>query len=77
MDAELEPVESVKASHPDGSVEEERLKHPIVNKRKKKSLVPGVVYLSRIPPFMQPRKVRHLFSPFGPVGRIYLQPEGG
>ena len=47
------------------------------NKRKKKSLEPGVVYLSRIPPFMQPRKVRHLFSPFGTVGRIYLQPEGG
>jgi len=78
MDAE--PVELVKASHPDGSVEEERLKHPIpgvVNKRKKKSLAPGVVYLSRIPPFMQPRKVRHPFSPFGTVGRIYLQPEGG
>jgi len=45
--------------------------------RKKKSLAPGVVYLSRIPPFMQPHKVRHFFSPFGTVGRIYLQPEGG
>ena len=36
----------------------------------------GIVYLSRIPPFMKPRKVRHLLSQFGDVGRIYLQPEG-
>ena len=38
---------------------------------------PGIVYLSRVPPFMKPRKVRHIFSQFGSVGRIYLQPEGG
>ncbi len=37
---------------------------------------PGVIYLSRIPPYMQPRKVRHIFSQFGEVGRIFLQPEG-
>lgn len=37
---------------------------------------PGIVYLSRIPPYMQPRKVRHIFSKFGEVGRVFLQPEG-
>lgn len=37
---------------------------------------PGIVYLSRIPPFMKPHKVRHLLSQYGSVGRIYLQPEG-
>ncbi len=36
----------------------------------------GIIYLSRVPPFMQPRKVRHLFSKYGEVGRIFLQPEG-
>lgn len=36
----------------------------------------GVIYLSRIPPFMKPIKIRHYFSAYGTVGRIYLQAEG-
>jgi ESF2/ABP1 family protein len=36
----------------------------------------GVIYISRIPPGMQPAKVRHLMSAFGEVGRVYLQQEG-
>ena len=36
----------------------------------------GVIYLSRIPPGMQPAKVRHLMSAYGEVGRVYLQQEG-
>ena len=36
----------------------------------------GVVYISRIPPGMQPPKVRHLMSQHGEVGRVYLQQEG-
>lgn len=36
----------------------------------------GVVYISRIPPGMQPPKVRHLMSAFGEIGRVYLQQEG-
>ena len=43
----------------------------------------GVVYLSRIPPFMkvpqaltkQPEKLGSLLSQVGPIGRIYLVPE--
>lgn len=35
----------------------------------------GVLYLSRVPPFMKPQKVRHLLSPFGASGRIFLAPE--
>jgi len=35
----------------------------------------GVVYLSRIPPFMQPHKLRHLLSEHGEIGRVYLAPE--
>ena len=37
---------------------------------------PGIIYISRIPPFMKPLKVRHIFSKYGEVGRVYLQPEG-
>jgi ESF2/ABP1 family protein len=35
----------------------------------------GVVYLSRIPPFMKPQKVRDLLSRFGAIGRVFLAPE--
>ncbi|KAI8930376.1 hypothetical protein BC831DRAFT_440324 [Entophlyctis helioformis] len=35
----------------------------------------GVVYLSRVPPFMKPQKVRSLLSRYGELGRIYLNPE--
>ncbi|CAK7225098.1 RNA-binding ATPase activator esf2 [Sporothrix bragantina] len=35
----------------------------------------GVVYLSRIPPFMKPTKLRSLLSPYGAINRIFLSPE--
>lgn len=35
----------------------------------------GVVYLSTVPPFMKPDKLRHLLSQVGDIGRIYLTPE--
>lgn len=35
----------------------------------------GVCYLSRIPPFMRPKKVRSLLAKHAEIGRIYLVPE--
>eukprot|EP01135_Chromosphaera_perkinsii_P005306 Nk52_evm3s337 gene=Nk52_evmTU3s337 len=35
----------------------------------------GLIYLSRIPPFMKPAKLRHIMSQFGEVGKLYLQME--
>ncbi|KAJ3065745.1 RNA-binding ATPase activator esf2 [Quaeritorhiza haematococci] len=35
----------------------------------------GVIYLSRIPPFMKPLVLRRLLSRYGELGRIYLVPE--
>ena len=35
----------------------------------------GVIYLSKIPPFMKPSKLRSLLSKSGKLGRIYLAPE--
>jgi ESF2/ABP1 family protein len=35
----------------------------------------GVVYISRVPPFMKPEKIRHLLCKYGDVGRIFLTPE--
>ena len=36
----------------------------------------GVIYMSRVPPFMKPQKVKHLLGQFGDIGRIYLAAEG-
>ncbi|KAI1746469.1 Pre-rRNA-processing protein ESF2 [Xylaria castorea] len=35
----------------------------------------GVVYISRIPPFMKPSTVRSIFDRFGKINRVYLSPE--
>ncbi|PNY29351.1 Pre-rRNA-processing protein ESF2 [Tolypocladium capitatum] len=35
----------------------------------------GVVFLSRIPPFMKPAKVRSLLEPFGTINRTFLAPQ--
>ena len=37
---------------------------------------PGVVYLSRVPPYMKPHKLKHLLYPYGNIGHVFLQPEG-
>lgn len=36
----------------------------------------GIIFLSTIPPYMNVAKVREIFSQYGEVGRIYLQPKG-
>ncbi|CAO3647736.1 unnamed protein product [Cunninghamella echinulata] len=43
-----------------------------IEKQNKKS---GVCYLSRIPPFMTPRRVRQLLSKYTELGKLYLVPE--
>jgi ESF2/ABP1 family protein len=35
----------------------------------------GVVYLSRVPPFMKPTKLRSLLEPYGVINRIFISPE--
>src|SRR3989338_8034269 len=35
----------------------------------------GVIYLSTVPPFMKIQKLRHIFSEFGEVRRMYFTPE--
>ncbi|KAI0200242.1 hypothetical protein F4808DRAFT_172966 [Astrocystis sublimbata] len=35
----------------------------------------GIVYISRIPPFMKPGAVRTIFERFGKINRVYLAPE--
>ncbi|XP_018413493.1 PREDICTED: activator of basal transcription 1 [Nanorana parkeri] len=42
---------------------------------KKKSVIPGIIYLGHIPPRLRPRHVRNMMSVHGEVGRIFLQAE--
>ncbi|KAJ9644584.1 RNA-binding ATPase activator esf2 [Coniosporium tulheliwenetii] len=35
----------------------------------------GVIYISRIPPFMKPTTLRRLLSPHGAINRLFLTPE--
>ena len=44
---------------------------PELPKRKKK---PGIVYLSSIPPGMNPQLIRDYLGAHGDVGRMYLEP---
>ncbi|KAL8954841.1 MAG: hypothetical protein Q9183_006907, partial [Haloplaca sp. 2 TL-2023] len=54
---------------------------PVVTKPKPKSKnattpsKPGVIYLSRLPPFIRPSTVRSLLSPFGIITHLFLTPE--
>ncbi|KAF2680060.1 hypothetical protein K458DRAFT_110616 [Lentithecium fluviatile CBS 122367] len=45
---------------------------PLTKPKKDKS---GVIYLSRVPPFMKPSVLRSLLTPYGALGRIFLTPE--
>jgi len=47
-------------------------KASIKSKKKRK---PGVIYMSRIPPFMKPQTLRSYLSPYGDIGRLFLTPE--
>lgn len=46
-----------------------------LEKEEQKIKKSGVVYLSSLPPYMKPQKLRHVMSRFGEVGRIFLKPE--
>jgi len=43
------------------------------NRKKKKEVTPGVIYLSRIPTKMNVTLLRQYFDGYAPTGRIYLQ----
>ncbi|CAL8369784.1 unnamed protein product [Lota lota] len=38
---------------------------------------PGIIYLGHIPPRLRPKHLRNMLTPYGEIGRIFLQPEDG
>jgi len=45
-------------------------------KNRLRELKTGIIYLSRIPTLMNVKKIREIFSQYGDIGRIFLQPNG-
>lgn len=68
----------------DASLKEQAAKREKQRQRKKKRLLEeahkaekrGVCYLSRVPPHMDPLKLRQILSQYAEIGRIFLTPEG-
>lgn len=48
-----------------------------VAKAEKAARKSGVIYISRVPPFMKPHTLKHFLSPHAPkgIGRVFLTPE--
>ncbi|MDI1486336.1 MAG: RNA-binding ATPase activator esf2 [Ramalina farinacea] len=66
---------SKEAETPDPTLETSTIskipKKSAASKKKK----PGVIYLSRLPPYLKPQTLRHLFSIHGPITNLFLTPE--
>ncbi|KAL2761078.1 hypothetical protein ACRALDRAFT_205092 [Sodiomyces alcalophilus JCM 7366] len=89
-EADASDRKDVDAQDPDSttSASQSREKSPSSSKKKTKGISQkqllatekalrksGVIYLSRIPPYMKPQKLRSLLTPFGELNRIFLAPE--
>ena len=72
LDAEKKAKDLGKPSEPTGNLIKLTKNLVATEKAIKKS---GVVYVSRIPPFMKPHKLRSLLEKYGTINRIFLAPE--
>lgn len=74
--AELAHLEKLAATLPkDLKIQSGALSKPLPLPSKPKKDKSGVIYLSRVPPFMKPTVLRSLLTPYGAVGRVFLTPE--
>ena len=72
--SELARLEAIAANLPrEFKLGSSKLLNPLPTQPKKDKS--GVVYLSRVPPFMKPAVLRSLLTPNGAIGRIFLTPE--
>jgi ESF2/ABP1 family protein len=70
--AELAHLEKLAAGLPSNlKLQSTKLGDPASTKKDKS----GVLYLSRVPPFMKPTVLRSLLTPYGAIGKIFLTPE--
>jgi hypothetical protein len=74
--------DSVKGAQEDDSTENAKSGNAVASSsktpsKKKRTPVPGVIYISRVPPGMTPQKIKYLMSRWGAVGKLYAQKRGG
>lgn len=50
------------------------MEHKIVSDVKHKKRKCGIIYISTLPPRMNVTKIREMFSQYGDIGRVFLQP---
>ena len=77
-DSATESVSSMKKKNQDageGKKESKSLLREDAKKYKEKLEQRGVIYMSRVPPFMKPNKARSLLESYGEITRIYLAEE--
>ncbi|CAG8502850.1 1896_t:CDS:2 [Cetraspora pellucida] len=76
---DLEQILDKEDEHEDEDMKKDEIVKPLTLQKltefEKEQNKTGLVYLSRIPPFMKPAKIKNLLSKFGEVGRVYLAPE--
>lgn len=74
--AELARLEEIAAGLPqDLKLAADKLSGKPIDLKAPKKDKSGVIYISRVPPFMKPTVLRSLLTPYGAVGRIFLTPE--
>lgn len=74
--AELKRLEEIAAGLPqDLKLAADKLSGKPIDLKAPKKDKSGVIYISRVPPFMKPTVLRSLLTPYGAVGRIFLTPE--
>lgn len=66
---------SITGSTTFGTKKVKKLTPKQLEREEKKIKKTGVVYLSSLPPYMKPQKLRQIMSRFGEIGRIFLKPE--
>lgn len=77
---ELDPIseQQVYVKSKEATAEEklkklEKLKN--FKSKQKSKYKPGIVYISKLPPYMKPAKLRQIFTRFGEIDRIYMKKE--
>lgn len=75
MNSDIIDEETIESSKQAKNINLKKLTPEQLAKEQKKIKKTGVCYLSKIPPYMKPAKLRSVLSRFGKIDRLFLKPE--
>lgn len=75
MNTDIIDEETIENSKQAKNINLKKLTPEQLAKEQKKIKKTGVCYLSKIPPYMKPAKLRSVLSRFGKIDRLFLKPE--